>query len=926
MADAVGIKIFLEGAPKFKEDLDSIDNGLKVNRSEMKLTDAQYGKNTQSIESFTAKNLILEKTIASQSDKVSLLQDRLQKAAKAYGEADQRTMDLQTKFNNAGAELARLKGQFEANSQAVNSMTTGLNSVENQLQANRSGLELVNAQYGENERSIEALTAKNQALEKVIQSQSEKVNLLGQKLKESAAAYGEADQRTTDLQISFNKASAELLRLKKQFGDTVSVIERINNSTVSYEGQLKALNAQMNYVDAQFSENRNSIEAYQAKNEILNKTIDVQKAKLADLSEQLDQAIQTYGEADDRTLQLKESFYKTSAAMINTETELKNNQSAMNDLTVAEAASIDQAEGFNKIKFDKLKDQIGSLSEKMEGVGKKFQDIGGSMSKYITAPVLGGFGLVTKGTEGLRSDLSKLENNAKLSGVSFDILQESMRSLVAITGETDSSVEALSNLLQADFKGNNITTAVQLLEGAVLQFPDTIKIESLADSLQETIATKEPTGQFAELLGRLGINTEKFTEGLQRSARAGNEQKYILGVLAKSTLPETTKSYLENNKALIAGREATYDMKLQLADLGDKFQPLLNKLTEFATTVLDKFNSMDNKTQDVILAFIAIGAAIGPALSGIGTATLGVSGLVGAFGKMAPMGAAAFAKVAGEAKLMGGAFAAVAGNPVTLLVAGIVAIIGTLAQLYQTNDTFKAKVDDMCSKAQEKFQGFDNWLGDVFAVDWSERFGSFGDIMNGFSKNAENMYEAGKRQFGGIITFLKGVFTNDWNAVWQGVSDTFGGMWDGMVALAKAPINGIIALINSLISGVNSLIENLNKIKIDVPDWVPLIGGNEFKVNIPTIPKIDYLAKGGFTDAGWKIVGEKGPELVAFQSPARVFTAEQTRTIFSGAQNDNPSCQYIFQSGSIVCNASTIKELNDLIKMAKEAVQARRAR
>lgn len=67
-----------------------------------------------------------------------------------------------------------------------------------------------------------------------------------------------------------------------------------------------------------------------------------------------------------------------------------------------------------------------------------------------------------------------------------------------MSGETDSSVEAVSNLLQAGFTESNLQKAVEGLANAATTFPDTIKIESLADSLQETIATGEATGQFAE--------------------------------------------------------------------------------------------------------------------------------------------------------------------------------------------------------------------------------------------------------------------------------------------------------------------------------------------------------------------------------------------------------------------------------------------
>ena len=68
-------------------------------------------------------------------------------------------------------------------------------------------------------------------------------------------------------------------------------------------------------------------------------------------------------------------------------------------------------------------------------------------------------------------------------------MKKELVNLTALTGESDSSIEALSNLMSAGFSDTQIKSAVESLSGAVIKFPDTLKIESLADSLQETVAT-----------------------------------------------------------------------------------------------------------------------------------------------------------------------------------------------------------------------------------------------------------------------------------------------------------------------------------------------------------------------------------------------------------------------------------------------------
>ena len=121
----------------------------------------------------------------------------------------------------------------------------------------------------------------------------------------------------------------------------------------------------------------------------------------------------------------------------------------------------------------------------------------------------------------------------------------------------------------------------------------------------------------------------------------------------------------------------------------------------------------------------------------------------------------------------------------------------------------------------------------------------------------------------GIIDFLSGVFTGDWKKIWSGLSNFFGGIWEGMKTMAKAPMNYIINMLNKVIDGLNTL---------QVPDWVPLIGGKG--INIPRIPT---LWKGSnFTLEGPTLVGEQGPELVNMPRGASVMPAHKTRSVLEG--------------------------------------------
>ena len=93
---------------------------------------------------------------------------------------------------------------------------------------------------------------------------------------------------------------------------------------------------------------------------------------------------------------------------------------------------------------------------------------------------------------------------------------------------------------------------------------------------------------------------------------------------------------------------------------------------------------------------------------------------------------------------------------------------------------------------------------------------------------------------GGVITFLTGVFTGDWERAWDGIKSIFSGIWSGIASVLEG-------VLNACITGINFLIRQLNKVSIKVPDWVPAIGGKNFGFNVTEIAKVTLprLADGG---------------------------------------------------------------------------------
>lgn len=96
--------------------------------------------------------------------------------------------------------------------------------------------------------------------------------------------------------------------------------------------------------------------------------------------------------------------------------------------------------------------------------------------------------------------------------------------------------------------------------------------------------------------------------------------------------------------------------------------------------------------------------------------------------------------------------------------------------------------------------------------------GSIEHIRNSFDKLKEKI-EVIKEAFRAIKKF----FVDTWKSIWGSIK----------------------GFINKIIDGINIMIRGLNKIKFDVPDWVPFIGGKEFGFHLRQIP---HLETGGIVD------------------------------------------------------------------------------
>lgn len=337
-----------------------------------------------------------------------------------------------------------------------------------------------------------------------------------------------------------------------------------------------------------------------------------------------------------------------------------------------------EAKAFNST-LGQLAANTADLSNKAGKVSNAFAPVTAGVLALGAAAVA-----TVPATEEFRADMSMLEQNAKNAGVSLRHAKQAFETFNAVSGETDSSIEAVSNLLQAGATTSNLQKAVENLAGAAERFPDTLKVESLADSLQETVKTGEATGQFAELLDRLGVNVEAFNYQLSWGASETARFGLAMDVLTREGLADAHQAWAQQNEDLVANRDANLALQESMSELAEQILPLVTMVTEFASAFLDWFNELPGGAKIAITAFAGLLAAVSPIAGVVAQASTAFAALSVA---QATAGAASTAAMATFGKWL-------------LIIAAVAAAVAGLIALFSQLFSQKDELDGMTSSTR----------------------------------------------------------------------------------------------------------------------------------------------------------------------------------------------------------------------------------
>lgn len=591
-----------------------------------------------------------------------------------------------------------------------------------------------------------------------------------------------------------------------------------------------------------------------------------------------------------------------------TEGDLKKLQSEADKMNLAKAPQEAEDDYKNlKTTTEKVTEAMGKLkaaSDKVSDSAKKVAD----KTKVLSgagAALAGGLLATGKGAISSADDLATLSAR---TGLSTDMLQKFAYASDMVDVSTEELAGAVSKMKKqmanSPEKFEEMGIAVRNADGSFRDiesvFYDSLAVLSqIGGETERDVAAMDLFGKSADTLATI---IDDGGAGLQEYGLKAQEMGLILSedTIGKLT---ATGDQIDELKARTTATMVEVGAEL-LENLAPTIELIVGKIGE----VINFVGTLDSETLNAIVTIGLVIAAISPLagiISGVSTAVGGVStaiqfllanpvvaliaAIVGLVTLIATKGEEIKAILQNVDDFLQNIFATdwseqfgFLGNIMNLfsgifkgiwdgLLAVLRGVIDFIRGIFTGNwqgafDGLKNIANGVITAIQGIFNAFDTFLHKIFSTDFSKSFGSLGNVLNAFLANVKNVWNAIRSVFNGIITFVKNVFTGNWKGAWEGVKQIFKGVFDGLVAIAKAPLNMLIGVVNMLIDGLNFLIRGINSIGFDVPDWVPVIGGKRFGFNVPQIGKLAYLAQGGILEAGRAIVGEKGPELLTMDA------------------------------------------------------------
>lgn len=554
--------------------------------------------------------------------------------------------------------------------------------------------------------------------------------------------------------------------------------------------QQKTLASEMKAVTSSFDANDKSQEALTAQTEVLNKQIATQSQRLEKLKQGLTAASSEFGDTDSRTQKWQQSVNEATAELNRMKSQLSSLESGVDDVGDA----MDDASKSTSFFGETL-----SANAVWDGVKK----IASSISDVVQS------------TTEYRKIMGTLETSSQAAGYTAEQTSEAYYQLYWALGDTQAAATATANLQALKLSQQDLNKMLELAVGAWATYGDSIPIDGLAESINETIKSGQVTGTFADVLNwgtqegetfgvMLKENTEAnkewnksvaeaetaedyFNLALQSASSEAERANIVMQAMASQGLADTAAAWYENNRQIVDANDAQLRTQEAMASFAETVGPAVNEVkAAFAETA-----AAAAELAQQIVAAVQNGSPMVALFAGIATAA---GALAIALNMSAIIQAATSAMTAMKTAVLG-LNAAMAANPVGVVVALIAGLVAAIITLWNTNEDFRNAVIEIGTSIKNFVMGIVDSVVEFFTVTIPAAFQA---VINFVKNNWQGLLLLLVNPFAGAFKLLydncEG-FRNTVNDMVERVKQAFENMKNGITTtvgnIRNAIVNGI---------------------------------------------------------------------------------------------------------------------------------------
>lgn len=385
--------------------------------------------------------------------------------------------------------------------------------------------------------------------------------------------------------MSVRKIETELsLSGEKQFNDQMKAVN----------SNLKTLRSEMALVADDYKGMANSTEALTEKQKILQEQYGQQKEKVEALEKMLKRSRELYGDNSSQVDRYHQQLNEAKIQLNKFSRELEDTNRYLSEAEKSADGCARSIDEWGK----EVKDSAGDLDDLGEAIGGEGGGgLLGSFGKLKGFLVGGAVVGAVKGvadavvdlvdsTEEYRKIMGTLETSSAQAGYSVEQTEAAYKRLYEVLGDSQSAATTVANLQAIGLDQENLIEIIDLCTGAWATYGDSIPIDSLAESVNETIQAGKVTGVFADALNWAGTNEDEFNEKLAETEDKSERARIVLDELKRQGLDQTAQAWRDNNEAIVNMHQAQDEWERATGKLGEALAPAVAYIRgEFASAL-----------------------------------------------------------------------------------------------------------------------------------------------------------------------------------------------------------------------------------------------------------------------------------------------------------------------------------------------------